>query len=131
MKNVREYLSHLLIYVRAMSKWLLVSAIVGLVCGLLGSAFHIAEHDLLRAVRIEPGQAPSAFFRADRPDLPVRCDGHVKRPRADRTDRCKLRGEHRHRDRGDSRGGALNAHGGSFVLMEMWKTNENKRKNTA
>ena len=45
MKNVREYLSHLLIYVRAMSKWLLVSAIVGLVCGLLGSAFHIGVEE--------------------------------------------------------------------------------------
>ncbi|MBQ6509183.1 MAG: chloride channel protein [Flexilinea sp.] len=41
MNNVREYLNHLLIYVRALAKWLLVSSIVGLVCGLLGSAFHI------------------------------------------------------------------------------------------
>ena len=39
MNNVREYLSHLMIYVKALSKWLLVSSIVVLVCGLLGSAF--------------------------------------------------------------------------------------------
>lgn len=41
MNNVREYLSHLLIYVWAMTKWFLVSTIVGVACGLLGSAFHI------------------------------------------------------------------------------------------
>ena len=41
MKIIREYLFHLMIYVRALAKWLLVSSIVGLACGLLGSAFHI------------------------------------------------------------------------------------------
>lgn len=42
MKNrLYGYLSHLLIYARALAKWLLVSLIVGLLCGLLGSAFHI------------------------------------------------------------------------------------------
>ena len=39
--KIRDYLSHLLIYARALAKWLLVSSIVGLVCGLLGSSFHI------------------------------------------------------------------------------------------
>ena len=43
--KIRDYLSHLLIYVRALSKWLMVSAIVGLVCGLLGSAFHIGVEE--------------------------------------------------------------------------------------
>lgn len=41
MKKLLHYLSHLTIYARAMAKWLLVSVTVGLLCGLLGSAFHI------------------------------------------------------------------------------------------
>ena len=40
MKKIFDYLSHLLIYARAMAKWLVLSVIVGLLCGLLGSAFH-------------------------------------------------------------------------------------------
>ncbi len=39
--RLRNYIPHLLLYVRALGKWLLVSLIVGLLCGLLGSAFHI------------------------------------------------------------------------------------------
>ena len=39
--NARQYLRHLGIYARALGKWLLVSALVGTICGLLGSAFHI------------------------------------------------------------------------------------------
>ena len=38
---LKEKSSHLLIYVRALSKWVLVSGIVGILCGLLGSAFHL------------------------------------------------------------------------------------------
>ena len=38
---LREKSSHLLIYVRALSKWVLVSGIAGVLCGLLGSAFHL------------------------------------------------------------------------------------------
>ena len=40
MKKSSEYISHLLLYARAMAKWGIVSIIVGLLCGLLGSAFH-------------------------------------------------------------------------------------------
>ena len=40
-ESLRGYLRHLLLYVKALGKWLLVSSIVGLLCGLLGSAFHI------------------------------------------------------------------------------------------
>ena len=39
--NLRQYLRHLGIYVRALAKWLLVSALVGTLCGLIGSAFHV------------------------------------------------------------------------------------------
>ena len=39
-KTIRNYPGHLLLYVKAMAKWLIVSAVVGAVCGLLGSAFH-------------------------------------------------------------------------------------------
>ena len=41
LENVKSYLAHLLIYVKALGKWLLVSSLVGLLCGLLGSAFHL------------------------------------------------------------------------------------------
>jgi len=51
--SLRQYLRHLGIYARALGKWLLVSALVGLLCGLIGSAFHIGvEHATrLRAAR--------------------------------------------------------------------------------
>ncbi len=39
-RNPVNYLKHIMIYVKALGKWLVVSAVVGLVCGLLGSAFH-------------------------------------------------------------------------------------------
>ena len=39
--TARAYLLHLLIYVKALAKWLLVSSIVGVLCGLLGTAFHV------------------------------------------------------------------------------------------
>lgn len=41
MKNIGKYLKHLLLYARAMGKWMIVSLVVGVFCGLLGSAFHI------------------------------------------------------------------------------------------
>ena len=41
LRFLKEKSSHLLIYVRALSKWVLVSGIVGILCGLLGSAFHL------------------------------------------------------------------------------------------
>ncbi len=41
LQNIESYLKHLLLYVKALGKWLLVSSLVGLLCGLLGSAFHI------------------------------------------------------------------------------------------
>ena len=40
------------LYVRALAKWVLVSGIVGILCGLLGSAFHIGV-DLVTAFRLE------------------------------------------------------------------------------
>lgn len=39
--NTRRYLAHLGLYGKALLKWLLVSSLVGLPCGLLGSAFHL------------------------------------------------------------------------------------------
>ena len=39
--NAREFAGHIGLYARSMGKWLLMSAIVGLLCGLIGSAFHI------------------------------------------------------------------------------------------
>ena len=42
MKKIFDYLSHLLIYARAMAKWLVLSVIVGLLCGLLGLAMFLA-----------------------------------------------------------------------------------------
>lgn len=40
-KNLCGYLKHLLLYVKALSKWLVVSSLVGVLCGFLGSVFHI------------------------------------------------------------------------------------------
>ena len=40
MKKIIGYGTHLMLYARAMAKWVLLSVIVGLLCGLLGSAFH-------------------------------------------------------------------------------------------
>lgn len=41
LENTKQYLKHLLLYAQALGKWLLVSSVVGILCGLLGSAFHI------------------------------------------------------------------------------------------
>ena len=45
MRHIRDILRlkcrRIAIYVRALAKWVLVSGIVGILCGLLGSAFHI------------------------------------------------------------------------------------------
>ena len=50
MKKIFDYLKHLLLYARAMAKWGVVSVVVGLLCGLLGSAFHlgVARATLIR-----------------------------------------------------------------------------------
>ena len=50
MKKIEELINHLLLYARAMAKWMLVSVIVGLLCGLLGSAFHygVSRANLIR-----------------------------------------------------------------------------------
>lgn len=40
MEKFYNFAAHLLLYARAMAKWLLVSVVVGLLCGLVGSAFH-------------------------------------------------------------------------------------------
>ena len=39
--SARRYLTHLGLYGKALLKWLLVSTLVGIPCGLLGSAFHL------------------------------------------------------------------------------------------
>ncbi len=39
--RARQYLLHLGLYAKALLKWLLVSTLVGLPCGLLGTAFHV------------------------------------------------------------------------------------------
>ena len=54
MKKIIAYSQHLLLYAAAMAKWVLVSLVVGLVCGLIGSAFHI-------------GVEKAAFFRETHP----------------------------------------------------------------
>ena len=41
LQNIKSYLEHLLLYVKALGKWLVISTLVGVLCGLLGSAFHI------------------------------------------------------------------------------------------
>ena len=41
LESARAYLRHLGLYAKALAKWLLVAVLVGLPCGLLGSAFHI------------------------------------------------------------------------------------------
>lgn len=47
--DIINYPKHLMLYVRAIAKWMAVSIAVGLVCGLLGSAFH---HGVMRATLI-------------------------------------------------------------------------------
>ena len=41
LENVKSYFDHLLLYAGALGKWLVISTLVGVLCGLLGSAFHI------------------------------------------------------------------------------------------
>lgn len=50
MKRFVELFKHLMLYARAMAKWGLVSVVVGLLCGLLGSAFHfgVSRANLIR-----------------------------------------------------------------------------------
>ena len=40
MNKTTIWLQHFLLYAKAMLKWLAVSVVVGILCGLLGSAFH-------------------------------------------------------------------------------------------
>ena len=52
MRHIRDILRlkcrRIAIYVRALAKWVLVSGIVGILCGLLGSAFPymVPQHEL-------------------------------------------------------------------------------------
>ena len=39
--RIQYYISHYSLYGKALGKWLIVSVIIGILCGLLGSAFHI------------------------------------------------------------------------------------------
>ena len=40
-KRIRYYIQHYSLYVQALGKWVIVSAVIGVLSGLLGSAFHI------------------------------------------------------------------------------------------
>ena len=40
MNKTITWLQHFLLYAKAMLKWLVISVVVGIFCGLLGSAFH-------------------------------------------------------------------------------------------
>lgn len=50
MKKIIGYGTHLMLYARAMAKWVILSVVVGLLCGLLGSAFHfgVSRANLIR-----------------------------------------------------------------------------------
>ena len=54
MKKIGGLFRHLLLYARAMWKWVLVSVVVGLICGLLGSAFHygVSRANLIRETHV-------------------------------------------------------------------------------
>lgn len=38
------WLSHIGLYIRALAKWLALAAVIGTLCGIIGSAFHIGVH---------------------------------------------------------------------------------------
>ena len=38
------WLSHIGLYIRALAKWLALAAVIGALCGVIGSAFHIGVH---------------------------------------------------------------------------------------
>ena len=38
--DLRSYVAHLAVYVRALVRWLIGSGIIGVLCGAVGSAFH-------------------------------------------------------------------------------------------
>ena len=47
MKSENRFLaffSHIGLYVRALAKWLLMAALIGVLCGVIGSVFHIGVH---------------------------------------------------------------------------------------
>ena len=48
---LKQKASRVLMYIRALAKWLLISGITGVLCGLLGSAFHIGV-DLATGIRL-------------------------------------------------------------------------------
>lgn len=54
MQRIKALSEHLLLYARAMAKWLLVSVVVGVLCGLLGSAFHfgVSRANLIRETHL-------------------------------------------------------------------------------
>ena len=51
LNQLHSQASRILIYSKALGKWLLVSGIAGILCGLLGSAFHLGV-DLANALRL-------------------------------------------------------------------------------
>ena len=50
MRKIADLFTHLMLYARAMAKWVILSVVVGLLCGLLGSAFHfgVSRANLIR-----------------------------------------------------------------------------------
>ena len=43
-KPLPAWLSHIGLYIRALAKWLALAAVIGALCGVIGSAFHIGVH---------------------------------------------------------------------------------------
>ena len=54
LESAGRYLRHLGLYVSALVKWLLVSTLVGVPCGLLGSAFHVGVEYAARLRAAQP-----------------------------------------------------------------------------
>ena len=54
LESAGRYLRHLGLYVSALAKWLLVSTLVGVPCGLLGSAFHLGVEYAARFRAAQP-----------------------------------------------------------------------------
>ena len=42
--RLSAWLSHIGLYIRALAKWLALAAVIGALCGVIGSAFHIGVH---------------------------------------------------------------------------------------
>ena len=41
----RNFLGRVVLYAKALAKWLAVAVVIGALCGVIGSAFHIGVHE--------------------------------------------------------------------------------------